>query len=790
MISNYFKIAIRLFRRDLLYSLINIAGLAIGIASCVICYLHIDYELSYDKFHSKKERIYRLILGETGSEDYWVMMSAPVPPALQERIPEIEDFTRIGRISWNPKALVTYGDKSFFEDRFLLADPSFFRIFDFNLITGNHETVLTDINSAVITRSNAKKYFGDANPIGKTILVDGKYEFMISGIVEDAPFNSHMEFDFLVSFENISRIYGENAPYSWGSFNYYAFLLLSEQADFSEVSEKIASISIELPDRTFTFDDIFIQALGDIHFQSNRGNQKPSYNKTYIYIFIAIALAVLLIASINFINLTTARSEKRIREVGMRKTNGATRIQLISQFITESIITSLLAVLLANLIIVMFLPRINYILESQIEVDYSNPVFLLVLFSIAVITGMLSGSYIAFYVTGFRPYNVLKGSIRVNKRDINLRKALLVFQFTVSTLLIICSLIILRQLRYVHEMDIGLDKEHVINVSVFGKEAQEKIGLFKDEITESPLIISAAASSFIPGRPNFHQTVWWEGQSNSTSMFLIPVDKDFVATMKIELSEGNMERLKVLPDSTLEYILNESARELMGVKTATGIMFSPYGGSRKKPVFAVVRDFNYRSLHHNIDPLVLVVKNRSGHDQVSVRIAPGQIREALSFLEEKFREVMPSIPFEFNFMDERFDQLYAAENKAGKIIGFLTILSVAIALFGIYALGAFAIQERTREIAIRKVNGISGWKLFAILTRQFLFLMLTGNIIAWPFVWKLMKDWLRNFSYRVSLGADIFILATFLTLLTVFLIVSIKAIQATRLNPAESLRYE
>jgi len=789
--GSYLKIALRLFRRDVLYSLINITGLAIGIASCVICYLHIDYELSYDTQHSKKDRIYRLITGDIESKDYWVMMAPPIPPELKNRIPEVEDFVRIGRLSWDPKALVKYGEKSFFEDRFLLADPSFFRIFDFNLIHDSRESVLSDINSAVITRSNAEKYFGDENPIGKTIDVDNKYQFMITGVIEDPPFNSHLEFDFLISFENISRIYGEGAPFSWGSYNYYAFLLLSDKAEMPAVSEKIAAISVELESgRNISFESLVLEPLTDIHFQDNRGNQKASYNIIYLYIFIAIALAVLLIASINFINLTTARSERRIREVGLRKTVGALRRQLIFQFVTEAVIITLFAMLIANLIITLFLPQVNYVLESQINMKYDDPVFMLVLTGIVLIIGILSGSYIAFYISSFRPYEVLKGLIKVNKRDVSLRKVLLVFQFTVSTLLIICSIIILRQLKYVHEMDIGLDQEHVVNISVFGEEAQGKISLFKDEIRQSPLILSAAASSFVPGRPNFHQTVWWEGQQNSSSMFIIPVDKDFVETMRIELSEGEIEKLKMLQDSSVAYILNESAREFMGVETAEGILFSGFGQRLKRPVMAVVEDFNYSSLHHEIAPVVLAVGNRMSHDQVSVRIAPGQIKDALIFLELTFKEVMPSVPFEFEFMDENFEELYASENKAGKIIGFLTILSVVIALFGIYALGAFAIQERTREIAIRKVNGISGRKLILILTRQFLILMLIGNIIAWPFAWKLMKDWLQNFTYRISLGAEIFILATLLTLLTVFLVVSIKAIQATRLNPADSLRYE
>lgn len=791
MISNYIKTAIRNLRRDLFYSVMNILGLAIGIAGCVICYLHIDFELSYDRFHTKKERIFRLVTGDIEQNDYWVKMAAPIPPVLKEQFPEVQEYVRIGNISWDPKAIVKYGDRAFNEDQFLMVDPSFFKIFDYNLISGSEESVLSNLYSAVITESNAKKFFGEDDPVGKIINVDGEYDFEITGVIQDSPFNSHFEYDFLISFENLERMYSEGASRSWGGYNYFAYLLLKERVDLAELERKIKEINLEIRSgREISFRSLVLQPLTDIHFQSNRGNQKTSYNMSYIYIFLAIALAVLIIASINFINLTTARSEKRIREVGLRKTVGAFRSQLILQFVSESVLTALAAMVIANIFLLVLLPSINQLLENNIVIDYSNPVFLLVLVGISLVIGILSGSYIAFYITSFQPYTVLKGIVRVSRKDVNLRKILLVFQFFISTLLIISSLIILKQLKYVHTRNLGLDKEHVIDISVYGKALSERIKLFKEEVKKSPYVINATASSFVPGSANFHQSVYYEGQLNSLSMFVIPVDKDFIETMKIEMVEGDLERVQNIPDSSTVYVLNESAVQVIGWDKAYGKLFTVFSRDEMPPLAGVVKNFNFRSLHHEMAPLVLAISNRFSHDQISIRVVPGDLKEIISYLESRFREIMPGIPFEYHFMDDRFDLLYAAETKAGKIISFLTVISIAIALFGIYALGSFAIQERTKEIAIRKVFGIPVKMLVLLLTKDFLILMLIGNILAWPLAWWIMHNWLVNFSYKTSLSPAIFLFATFLSLVIVFLVISTKAFRATRINPAVSLKYE
>lgn len=791
MLLNYIKSAIRYFAKDKVYSTINILGLALGIASCVICYLHINYELSYDQFHTKKDQIYRVVKGDLKTGKYWSSMAAPVPPKLKQEFPEVKEYARIGRFSWNPKTMVQYNNQSFYEDHFLLVDPAFFKIFDFKFIEGSPETALPSVNSAVITQSNAKKYFGNENPIGKIINADNKYNYQVTAVIEDPPVNSHLDFDFLISFENLTSLYGNWAIQSWNAFNYYAYILVDDDVTIDYLEKKIQAVNFTLDnEKEISFENISLQPLSDIHFRQSRGNQKPAYDINYIYIFIAIAIAVLIIASINFINLTTAKSQQRIKETGVRKTIGASRWQLFVQFITESVVTTFFALLVALIILHLLIPYINQILENDIIINYGDPEFLFSLIAITLIIGILSGSYIAIYITSFSPVKVLKGKIKVNSRDINFRKALLIFQFGISSLLIISSIIIVRQLKMVHNKDLGIQKENVLNISVYGKEAQSKIDIFKQEVQKIPEVISASASSFVPGYPNYNQTVWWENQENSVSMYLIPCDEDFIHTMQLELTEGNMDEIRNIPEGEYRYILNQAALKFMDWDSGYMKQFSAYGKNEAKTIAGVIKDFNYRSLHFGIEPLALIVRNKSGHDQISIRIAEGKYKTAIPAIKEKFNEIMPNIPFEYNFLDDRFDQLYKSELRAGKIISFLTIISILIALFGVYGLASFAIKERTKEIAIRKVFGINKQTLIGLLTKDLMLLLVIGNLIAWPAAWYLIKNWLGNFSYQTPLNLGIFIIATSIVLGIVFITIGLKAFRSARVNISSELRYE
>lgn len=792
MIRKNIKTALRYFWRDKLYSAIGIIGLSLGMASCLICYLHVRFEKSYDQYHPDKARIFRLVKGDPQEGEFWAGMAAPVPVLLEREFPEVEEYARLADFSWDPKAWVKYQDKSFYEEYFMLADPAFFAIFDYHFIHGDKATALDAPGKVVLTERIAQKYFGDRNPVGEALKVDSKYDFTVSAVVENPPANSHLTFNFLVPFENLDRVYFKGASQQWRAFNYAAYVRLTEQAKQEELQQKISSYKLTLDkEKEITLEDnVMLQKLTDIHFQHSRGNQKAAYDKKYIYIFIAAAIAVLLIAAINYITLSTARSQSRIRETGVRKSMGANRSQLIVQYITESVLTALFALMVSLLLLHAALPKLNQLLESQMQIPYGDPFFLLSLGIVALLIGVLSGLYIAIYITSFSPVKALKGKIRVNTGGLGFRKILLVMQFAVSSALIISAFVILKQMRLVTTKDIGLRKDKVITISVFGEEGQSKIPLFKKEVAKIPGVKSVAASSFVPGKANYNQTVWWEGQEKPVSLFLIPCDQDFIETLGIAIVEGDMAAIRSNTEADYCYVLNESARDFIGWDQAYGKLFSAYGKDRAKMVSAVVKDFNYQSLHHGIEPLAFVVSSKRLNDRVVIQLESKNFQAMLGDIREAFQETIPGLPFEYSFMEDNFAKLYKTEEKAGKIISFLGILSVLIALFGVFGLASFSIKERTKEIAIRKVMGINARELVQMLSRDFILLILPGILLAWPVSWYLMTKWLENFSYKTSLGISVFMGTGLAVLIVVLLTISAKAVSAAKMNPAEELRYE
>lgn len=791
MIYSYIKIAIRFFRKNLTFSLLNILGLAIGLASALLCLLHINYEFSFDKFHSNQENIYRLVNGNPNDEWYWAAMAAPAPVVLKENFPEIKEYVRISKYSWNPKTIVKYDNKTFNANNFLLVDPSFFKIFDFKLIQGNADNVLASPNSVVITESNAKKFFGDESPIGKMINVDDKNDYVISGVAEDPPFNSHLDFDFLISFDNLDNLYWENVSQSWGSKNYWVYLLMENKINLEQFSLRMNKFLVGFDEqKSASLGDVYLQPLSKIHFQGNRGNQKPSYNLTYIYIFSAIALAVLIIACINFINFINALSEKRIKEAGLRKTVGASKGQIIRQFITESVMLSLISLLVAFLIIYYLVPVINQILNNNISLAFISLKQIVFAGFLTILVGIISGSYIAFYISSFSPVNILKGIKNESPKKFTFSKTLIIFQFTISSLLIISSIVIVKQLNLFEKKDIGLDKENVINIPIYGKDAQNKVDLFKKEAVGLLNVKSISASSFIPGYPNFHQTVWWEGQEERDAMFLIPCDEDFIQTMNLNLIEGDLNEISNLSEGETTYVLNQSALKEMNWETAYKRLFSAYGEKNAKPIAGVVKDFNYQSLHLDIAPLALVVQNKPVHDQVYIRTASNKTKSAIKDLKQKFNEIFPGLPFEYQFMNDQFNKLYFAENRAGKIISLLSVISILVALFGVFALISFSIKEKTKEIAIRKVLGISVSSLYKSLTKGFNKLLILGCFISWPFAYYVLKAWLLNFKYKISLNIFLFIVSAVFILFVVQLVISLRIFKAFKMNVVNALRHE
>lgn len=791
MFRNYFLTSLRTLLKNKFYFFLNVLGLSIGIAACLLCYLHINYELSYDQYNSNADNTYRLITGDLKAGNGWVRVSAPMPLALKNNIPEIERYARLTNITRDPQVTVEYNKNIFSESKFYLTDPAFLEIFDVSLLRGQKSQVLADQNSVILSAAAAEKYFGKEDPVGKTVRVDDQYDFLVTGIFEDIPFNAHFDFDFLISFENLERVLpGTSLTGNWGQFNYFAYLQLADGADPATVQTKIQSTEINLGDnRNFDLSKIGIQPLSDIHFVDNRGNLKQAYNFKYIYIYGAIAVAILFISFINFVNLSIAGSTKRIKEVGVRKVVGAGPGQLILQFIAEAFLIAFFAALV-SLVLSNFLliPAVNELMNSRIVMDFSDPLMLAVLASMLLLISLSSGSYIAYFIISSKPISALKGGRSVGGKGTVFKNILLGLQFCISTVLILSSLFIYQQLQFLGDKDLGLSKDQIVNVSLSNNTAQESGDVLASRFGQISGVRDVAGSNFIPGGANWNQTVWWDGQEEPISMFLIGADENFVKTVDMELIEGDLNQ--ILNSQTTQYILNEAAVKQIGWETALGKSFSSQGQKNARPIAGVVKDYNFRSLHHGIDPCVIVIGSNSTYSQLAVKVNGQEVRQVLAQLETAYHEVLPEMQFEYTFMDEGFAVLYEAETRTSKIVGALTAVAIVLAILGLYALLTFAVQERTRELAIRKVLGIKLKQTLFLLSGNYVKLLIIANVVAIPVTWYMLEGWLDNFNYRVSLGAITFVSTIGLTFLLIYLIAGLKTMQSNRINPTQALRHE
>lgn len=795
MIKNYLLIAYRNLKKQKSYFVINVFGLSIGIASCLLCYMHIKHEMSYDQFHTQSDNIYRVVTGDmTDRNGGWVKVSAPMTPRLQEDIPEIVDYVRFTKITYNPKITVKYEDKIFNEERFYMADASVFAVFDFPLVLGQKENVLRDKNNVVLSESMTKKYFGAENPIGKTVRVNGQFDFVVSGVFEDLPNNTHLEFDFLTSFENLERIFPTtNLTGNWGQFNYFSYVLTNGQSSQEAINSKISSIDISLENNDqFKLENIGLQRLSDIHFQDNRGNIKQAYDVKYLYIYSAIAFGILMISFINFVNLSTAGSTRRVKEVGVRKVIGASKPELVIQFIAESMLISASSIILSLLLIYfVLLPNANSVLNTNIPFNLLDLGLIGILLLLLVVIGIASGAYIAFFVTSFQPVNALKGNVKLNSKGLGLKNVLIGIQFVISILLILGSIFIYQQLDFLRTKDIGLNKDQVFNISLYDKESKAKAQILKREFKRIRGVENVSTSSFNPGRANWNQTVWWDGQFDPVSMFIHLIDEDFINTLGIKLTEGDIDFIESeKSDDRYKYVLNETAVDVIGWDKALGKKISAFGKNAKSPVLGVVEDFNFMSLHHRVEPSVLAIGKSFSPSQLLVKVNSTDLEKTIKEVEMKFKSIVSTAPFEFHFMDEQFEKLYIAEARTGKVVSFLTAIGILLAALGLYGLISFSVQERTREMAIRKILGMNMKNILTLLSSNYIKLLLISTVIAIPILIFLIDTWLDNFSYRIDLGFSVFIAAFVMVLFVILFTVGIKVVHVSRTNPINGLRYE
>ncbi len=799
MFKNYIKIAVRNIFKNKVYSFINIFGLAIGLAGFILITILIKNELSYDSFNKKADRIYRVVEIQNqeniGKLKVAVTMG-PLGPALKEYFPEVESSVRLIP---SPPLFCKAGEKGFYEKNVSFADSSVFGIFTIPLIEGDPKTALRDPFSIVLSQSAAVKYFGNANPIGRTIRISGifgKDDYKVTGLMKDYPQNSNLNFDILGSYSTMEHYVSWLKR--WNTNTLATYVLLKKGINPARINERFTSfINHYIPPNPETGEKsdlkMYLQPLKDIHlysgditYQTYRHNQGSISN---VYIFSAIALFILLIACINFMNLATARSAKRVKEIGMRKVLGSTRKSLVSQFIGEAVLISFLGLFFSILIVEFSLPYFKEIFADRIVISYQdNLLFLIQLIAITLAVGVLSGSYPAFFLSRFQPADSLKGSISTKMKGAFLRKVLVVLQFTIAVALIVCTGIVSSQMNFIKNKDLGFNKEHVVYLPIRSKETKEKIDLLKSEFAKNPDIINSAASSGLFGASGSEGTETVAGTNNRVRMMMRRsfVDFDYIKTMQMKIIEGR-DFMKSHPsDSTEAVIVNEAAVKKFGWKNPIGKQFE---GEPLKTVIGVVKDFNFFSMHTKIGPLIMSIEPGQFH-YIVIRVKPQNISSTVNFIESVWKKVVPGRPFEYSFLDQHFDEVYKNDERTGEMFGFFSFMAIFIACLGLFGLAAYTAEQRTKEIGVRKVLGGSVKSIVMLLSIDFLKLVFAAIIIAVPVSYLVMNEWLSDFAYRVTINPWIFVLTALLALAIAFMTISFQAVKAATSNPVKALKYE
>lgn len=785
MFKNCLRIAMRNLRKYKGYSFINILGLSLGMACFLLILSYVQNELSFERFHENRDRLFRLMRvermeGEFNEVDY---VPAPLAPAVQDQFPEIIAAIRITR---GGGVTVQYRDKTFVERRILMADSPFFKAFSFPLRRGNAETVLEEQYSVVVTEDMAFKYFGNEDPIGKTMTYANRIDLTVTGIMENPPVNTDFQFDFIIPFTLINEIHGYNYLDSWGAFNFQIFVLTQENPSVLEFREKSLEFcqsyrTHDPPEYRYLY-SLFLQPITELHLALK--------SVTTIVIFSVIAVFILLLACINFMNLAVAQSAAREKEVGLRKVIGAGRRQLIQQFLGESVVLAMISLPLAVILVEVIRPMYNRLLNINLHVDYAeNWPYTLMLFGIAIVVGLISGVYPAFYATAKRPIEILQGLWGRGAKRSMIRTLLVIFQFSISVMLIIGTLIIQNQLHYIRTKNLGFQKDHVINVILYDRELRRNVENIKAELLKYPQIVSASGNYFMSGGGN--NSIDWEGREDGEErlMRFFSVDADFLETFRIELIEGRNFRKRSETDLKQAYLLNESAVQELGWESAVGKNFEvQMAGSEMGNVIGVVKDFHFQSLRQAIRPLAIKMTETPGI--VSVRIIPENIPETIDCLERTVRKFAPNAPFEYYFLDSDIDDMYSYETTMGKIFSHFSMLAIVIACMGLLGLTSYTIVWRTKEIGVRKVLGASTSTIIALLTKAFAAKVLIANAVAWPIAYLAMNRWLQYYAYRESIKIWIFLFAMGLAFVISIITVSYQVVRAARKNPVSSLRYE
>lgn len=798
MLSSYLRIAFRNLRKNALFSVINILGLAVGLMCALLIIFHVKEELRYDKGYTKANRVFRLSMQGLGEDTrQWAATAPSIGLEMAQDLPEIAAVTRFYRPS--PKQILSYGSKRFEEKKGFFADASVTNTFDLHFVKGDPGTALTATDAIVITEDMAQRYFGQEDPIGKVIMDDvGQLPLRVTGVISPAAFPTHLRFDYLLSMNTLHHYVDQQSleRRTWNSF--YTYILLKTPESLASINAKLSRFMVkyytaggETEQEVLAGRKLALTPITDIHLYSNMEKElSPNSSITYVYIFSIAALFILLIAAVNFINISTAQAFNRMKEIGLRKVIGASRSQLLRQFLGESFIITLIAAMLALLLFVLVLPFYNDLSGKQLRFEqmlsFSN---LGILILLVLVIGLLASAYPAWFVSSFKPIPALKGKRDVASHVYTIRKGLIIFQFAISVFMIFSAMVMYRQLQLFHHKHLGFDKEQQIAVSIYGN-MWEHFGSLLHDLDQNTGIANYATVSTLPGERFNIQTFYSLSaapDAEQPSIRAMWADERLLSTLNIPLSAGGNFRTQFPEIRHHEFILNEAAVKLLGLKDPIG---KTYVLDRDTgTVVGIIKDFNFASLHAAIEPLVIQYKPFNTNYLI-VKARPGQTQQTLQFLESKIRKLTPAAVFTYTFLDEKMNQLYFSEDRMMQIFKAFSCLAIFVSCLGLFGISAYASQLRIKEVGIRKVLGASAYNVTLLLSGNFMQLVCLATLLSWPLAWYTMQRWLNGFAYRVDIDVSIFILSGILAILVAMFTVGVQAMKAAFMNPVRSLKME
>jgi len=790
MLKNLLKTTLRYIRKHPGYSLLNVLGLTLGITSALFLIIYVSDELSYDRYHEKAERIYRVSskITETDDQFTWIVAQIPFGPQVARDYPEVESFTRFINM---PRAAYKFEDKEYIEENFFYADSTVFDIFTYKVIRGEVKSAVKDPKKIVLTETAAGRYFGDSDPVGK-VLTSGENTYEVTGVIEDVPSNSHFRFEALAARNNLPKELG-----NWGNFGVFTYLLLPGGLDVKAFETKIQGMYEAHMKSIFGPLNInieyILEPIRKIHlYSTNAAEPEPTGSISYVYIFAIVAVFLVLIAAMNYMNLATARSTQRAREVGLRKVVGSRRSLLIMQFLSESVLLTLISLIISIILLLVLLPRFNTLAGKSFDIGILlSPAVLISVFLVIVVSGIIGGSYPAFFLSRFSPVTVLKGEITQGSAGALFRKILVIIQFTISVAMIVCTMVVFRQLNFLKEKDQGFNQENVLSLQLNNQQMINKYPVLKQLLLKNEDIKYVTSTNTPMGEGSGKVIFNMEtdqGMAQRGINFAV-VDHDFIDALEIKIVEGRDFQLDMPSDTLTGVVVNETLVKRMGWSDPIGKRAEVGDESTVRArVIGVMADYHQTGMYNEIESLLLVYRERN--NIVYVKLSGNNTEQTLSFIENTWKEVFPDQPYSFTFLKERFNRQFEADEKRGVIFTMFTILAILIACMGLFGLASYMVEQRTKEVGIRKVFGASEGVVVRLISRDFLLLVGISIVIALPVAFYFMSNWLENYVYRTNISIPLLILAALLTIGITFITISYKAYQAAVTNPASSIRTE